>query len=106
VVATSTVDVVAIDPDWLLDHGVQPWSGADSLPLWIPRGRGMDGFCERTGAAASAVGLRQRPLSDSLAGILDDERRRGLDRERTAGLSTVTERELLAAWDRRDHETG
>lgn len=92
---------VLIAPDrWLLDHGVEPWAGPESLALWIPLGSGYDGFCQRSHAMARHHGLTLRALEETWAACLADERQRGLDRDRLAGLSAAREaqlRELLHA---------
>ena len=80
--------------DWLVAQGVAYWAGADSLPLWLPPGH--DGFATRSNAAAVAAGLTFRPWQETLRDTLDDERHRGLDRERKAGLSAATEKRLVA----------
>lgn len=85
------------DPQWLAENGVAYWSGKDSLPLWMPEG--MEGFASRRADAASRLGLGRRPFDVSLADTLADERVRGLDRERRAGLSPARERELVQAWE-------
>jgi nucleoside-diphosphate-sugar epimerase len=89
--ATSTVKA---SEDWLINEGVSPWSGQDSLPLWLPPDH--EGFCAHSNSAAAARGLTLRPWQDTLRDTLDDERRRGLGRERKAGLSPGTERRLVA----------
>jgi 2'-hydroxyisoflavone reductase len=92
---------VPMDGPWLLEQGVQPWSGEDSLPLWIPAGLGFDGFCRRSGNRAVAAGLRRRPVVQTMAAALVTERRYGLDRPRSAGLTSVTEASLLHHWVKR-----
>ncbi|KUM32840.1 NAD-dependent epimerase/dehydratase family protein [Arthrobacter sp. EPSL27] len=87
-------EVVAAPPDWLAARGANYWAGPDSFPLWLPPKH--EGFAARSGAAARAAGLRTRPWPETLRDTLADERRRGLDRERKAGLSPDTERRLLA----------
>ncbi|MEE2568627.1 epimerase [Pseudarthrobacter sp. J64] len=91
--------VLAAAEDWLVERGIQYWSGPDSLPLWLPPGH--DGFSSRSNAAARAAGLSLRPWQETLQDTLDDERRRGLSRERKAGLTPEREdrlvRELLPA---------
>ncbi|MGF4042523.1 NAD-dependent epimerase/dehydratase family protein [Paenarthrobacter nitroguajacolicus] len=94
--AVGTPDVVVPDVDWLVQHGVEYWSGPDSLPLWLPSGH--DGFQARSNRAARERGMVLRPWQETLAATLEDERARGLDRERKAGLSRETEQRLVALW--------
>lgn len=89
---------IAVDPDFLVDHGVGYWAGPDSLPLWVPAG--YTGFGNRSIAAASENGLRLRPLDQTLSRALDYERTLGLERDRSAGLTPATEQRVLAAWHR------
>jgi 2'-hydroxyisoflavone reductase len=79
--------------DWLADQGVNYWAGPDSLPLWLPPGH--EGFMARSNQAAVAAGLQLRPWQETLADTLADERRRGLDRPRKAGLTPGTEARLV-----------
>ena len=93
--AGHTGPVVAADPSWLLDHGVQAWMGPDSLPLWLddPDWRGFGG---RSAVAARAAGLRCRPLVETL--------RSGVDvRPEGCGLSDEKEAELLRLHDLWEH---
>lgn len=92
---------VPVDAPFLLENGVTYWAGPESLPLWIPAEAA--GFGTRSCTAARDLGMRRRPLEETLARSLDDERERGLDRERRAGLSPATERRVLAAW-RAEHD--
>jgi 2'-hydroxyisoflavone reductase len=85
---------LTVPEDWLVDQGVSYWAGPDSLPLWLPPHH--EGFAARSNAAASAAGLTLRPWQETLRDTLDDEQSRGLDRDRKAGLSTATERRLVA----------
>ena len=87
--------VVPAAETWLAEQGVGYWAGPDSLPLWLPPGH--EGFMARSNQAAVDAGLRLRPWQETLAGTLADERQRGLDRPRKAGLSPETEARLLAA---------
>lgn len=77
---------------WLLEHGVQPWAGPRSLPLWL----GDDEVsavvpCDR----AVAAGLRRRPLRQTLADTLTYEEGRPDPPPRGAGLTDVEERQLI-----------
>jgi hypothetical protein len=80
---------------WLTDHGVEPWMGPESLPLWLPRPE-YAGFMSRRNDAARAAGLTLRPLSETVEAALAWETELGLDRERKAGLTRGREEELLA----------
>lgn len=91
--AGTAAHMVAVPADWLAAHGANYWSGPESLPLWLPPGHG--GFAARSNAAALAAGLRLRPWQETVRDTLADERRRGLGRDRKAGLSFDTERRLL-----------
>ena len=92
-IAGGSADVVAAPADWLAARGVNYWAGPDSLPLWLPPGH--DGFAARSNAAALAAGMTLRPWTETMQDTLADEHRRGLGRDRKAGLSPDTERRLL-----------
>jgi len=87
-------EVLTAPEAWLVDHGVDYWSGPDSLPLWLPPG--YEGFSARSNDAARAAGLTTRPWQETVADTLADERRRGLVRHRKAGLAPATEARLAA----------
>jgi nucleoside-diphosphate-sugar epimerase len=93
-VAGHTGVATGADAGWLAEHDVEPWMGPRSLPLWLPdEARGMAAMDT---ARAAAAGLQRRPLVETLADTLLDERARGLDRERKAGLTRDDELALLA----------
>ena len=89
-------DVVRADEEWLVENGIEYWAGPDSLPLWLPGDH--DGFQARSNRAARERGMVLRPWQETLAATLEDERNRGLGRERKAGLSRETEQRLVALW--------
>jgi 2'-hydroxyisoflavone reductase len=80
---------------WLVEHGVEPWMGPRSLPLWLPD-RSWWGAGARDGSRARGAGLHHRPLAETLADTLAWERTLPTDRERRAGLTPDAERALLA----------
>lgn len=97
-VAGYRSELVRVGDGWLVDQGVEPYMGNESLPLWIPLPDWV-GFNDRDDARAVQVGLVRRPVADTLTDALADERRLGLDRHpRRAGLSLAREAELVAAW--------
>ncbi|KRC65311.1 hypothetical protein ASE12_11375 [Aeromicrobium sp. Root236] len=87
-------DQVLASEAWLREHDVEEWMGPRSLPLWLPASHHGMGLMDDT--RALAYGLERRPLSETLRATLEDERARGLDRERRAGLSRPAELELIA----------
>ncbi|MFJ4025771.1 epimerase [Paenarthrobacter sp. NPDC089989] len=92
--AGNPAELETVPEQWLVDHGVAYWAGPDSLPLWLPPGH--EGFQTRSNAAAIAQGMVLRPWQETLRDTLSDERTRGLDRDRRAGLKPDTERRLVA----------
>ncbi|MGW0117670.1 NAD-dependent epimerase/dehydratase family protein [Streptomyces sp. NPDC003327] len=93
-VAGHTAPVVRADSALLVERGVGQWAGPDALPLWVHE---ADWHGSRSGAAAVAAGLRNRPREEMVADTLAWEREQGLDRARRAGLGAERERELRAS---------
>jgi nucleoside-diphosphate-sugar epimerase len=91
--ADTETESVTLDDDTLEARGVQYWSGPRSLPLWLPAGEA--GFARRSDAAFLAAGGVRRSLAETMRRTLDDERARGIDRPRHAGLTAAEEREVL-----------
>ncbi|MCW2839219.1 MAG: reductase [Aeromicrobium sp.] len=85
---------VARDAEWLRARGVQEWMGPRSLPLWLPSSHHGMGMMDDS--RALELGLERRPLVETLRDALADERGRGLDRERRAGLARADELALLS----------
>jgi len=71
------------------------WGGRTSLQAGGERA-GRQVFLTVDDARAVAYGLERRSPADTLRATLDDERARGLARERRAGLSRSDELELIA----------
>ncbi len=84
-----------VGEDWLVAHEVEPWMGPRSLPLWLP----TDSIALNAHdlSRAASLGLRTRPLIETLADTLAWELAE--PGRRRAGLSDEDERELLAALD-------
>jgi nucleoside-diphosphate-sugar epimerase len=93
-IAGFTGDLLEADDDWLVERDVHYWAGPRSLPLWLPPEDAP--MTTRSNAAYRAAGGTLRDLDETLRDVLTDERARGLDRARRAGLSRPEEIELLA----------
>ena len=91
--STANATTITAKEEWLVELGVNYWSGPDSLPLWLPPRH--EGFMARNNQAAKAAGMVLRPWQETLADTLADERVRGLDRPRKAGLPPATEQRLV-----------
>jgi len=82
--------------DVLAAHGVRPWSGPDSIPLWLPRPE-YDGMLAHDARPSLAAGLSIRPLAetarDTLAWL---EATPGAP---VTGIGREREAALLAAFD-------
>lgn len=87
-------ELIGADDQWLLAHGVNYWAGPRSLPRWLPPSDRA--FAQRSSARFLAHGGEERSLAQTLHDSLADERHRGLDRPRRAGLSREEELILVS----------
>jgi 2'-hydroxyisoflavone reductase len=98
--AGSAATVTWVDDDFLVGHGVQPWS---ELPLWVPVAGGA-GVWDQDTTVAERAGLRCRPVRETAADTLAWLRGGGTaapmeaPRITPAGMTPEREAELLAAW--------
>lgn len=85
----------AVDQEFLIAQGVEPWAGPGSLPVWLPLPE-YAGLMARDVAASYAAGLVTRPLSETARDTIlwlretPDATVTGMDRDREAAV--------LAAW--------
>ncbi|MEP6478470.1 MAG: NAD-dependent epimerase/dehydratase family protein [Rhodoglobus sp.] len=91
--------LVSAPESWLAEHGVDYWTGERALPLWLPGGGDYEGHGRRSNQRYVAAGGRLRDLDAMLADTLADERERGLDRTRKAGLSRTDELALIEEFE-------
>ena len=84
--------VVVGTEERLVAEGVAYWAGPRWLPLWLP-----PGFMTRSNARYRDSGGLLRPLDETVERVVADERERGVDRARRAGLTRTEERALLDA---------
>ncbi|MCR1781103.1 NAD-dependent epimerase/dehydratase family protein [Nocardioides carbamazepini] len=88
-------DLVWVDQDFLEAEGVEPWSGPDSVPVWLPR-PAYDGMLAHDAAPALAAGLTPRPVDATTR-----DTRAWLDADPAARITGITierEADLLARW--------
>lgn len=87
-----------VDQTFLTEQGVEPWSGTESIPLWLPRPQ-YDGLPAHDATPSLASGLPVRPVAettrDTLAWLADDPD------APVSGISLPRERQLLDAWHTR-----
>lgn len=60
----TTPTLLWVDEAFLVEHGVQGWSGAHSIPLWMP-GAGYAGFMARDMLLSVDADLLVRPLAET-----------------------------------------
>lgn len=78
----------------LKEHGVEEWT---DLPVWAARGGDHDGIARVDTAHAIALGLRHRPLEETIIDTLRWARHERGDEPLKAGLVPEREDRLLAA---------
>ena len=93
-VAAANAELVWVDPEFLLEHQVEPWM---ELPLWLP-GAEYAGMTSVPAERAIAAGLTTRPLADTIRDTLAWVRNGDAPADPPAGLARDKEQRLLAAW--------
>lgn len=84
-----------LDQEFLTAQGVEPWSGPDAIPLWLPR-PDYDGMMHHHVEPSLEAGLRLRPVAETSQATL--EWLRATPGATVTGIGRARERELLAAW--------
>ena len=88
-----------LDPTYLAESGVRPYR---DLPLWEPPPEGQDQVPPVSSLRAKAIGMRFRPVAETVASSLAWERSRPpRDTPPRFGMSREREAEVLAAWHAR-----
>ncbi|MBJ6978636.1 NAD-dependent epimerase/dehydratase family protein [Luteimonas sp. MC1895] len=89
-----------VPADFLEAQGVSPWQ---DMPAWIPAAGDYAGFGHISTSRAHAVGLRTRPLEDTVGDTLAWWRSLPAERraQPKAGLAPDREAAVLAAWHAR-----
>jgi 2'-hydroxyisoflavone reductase len=84
-----------VPQEFLAAHGVEPWMGERSLPLWLPMPE-YAGFMNRDVSGTLAAGLTVRPLAETARDTFD-----WLQQDPdagTTGLTLAEHRDLLHRW--------
>lgn len=90
-VVNPECEFVEKSPEWLKEHGVEPWG---ELTLWL-RAEDRDRLPIISIGRAKAVGLEFRPLADTVRDAWDWLQTLDLDRTRRGGLGREKEDKLL-----------
>jgi nucleoside-diphosphate-sugar epimerase len=88
---------VWVPGEFLVEQGVRPWAGEESLGLWLPTPE-YAGLLARDPATSLAAGLRCRPLGETARDWLAA---RDASSALLASLSREKEAAVLAAWRER-----
>jgi 2'-hydroxyisoflavone reductase len=99
----SDAELVWVDDDFLLAHGVEPW---DELPLWTPPLAELAGVWQADSAKAAGDGLACRPVRETVADTWAWLVAEGVPGELPSyrgntpgkGIDPEKERQLLADW--------
>lgn len=94
-VAGEGSKLVWVDPQFLAEKEVEPWS---DLPFVLPYDGSGDFMSRVDVSRAVAEGLTFTSLEDTIRATMEWARQEGLGEELKAGLAPDRERELLNAW--------
>lgn len=83
-----------VPQEFLIEHGVNPWAGPDSLGMWVPSPE-YDGMQGRPGGPAAAAGLKTSPLDVTVNRWWDAN---AASPRLKAGLTREKESAVLKAW--------
>jgi 2'-hydroxyisoflavone reductase len=97
-VTGSDARLYYLDENFLLEQGVNPWMGPNSLPLWAGNDPDEAGFLQINVNKALEAGMKIRPLEETIRDTLEWANTRGSNHEWKSGLSTAREAELLEAY--------
>ncbi len=93
--------LVWVPQEFLLDHGVEPWMGERSLPLWLPL-PDYAGLLSRDVSPAVEAGLAVRPLRETARDTFEwMQQNPGAN---ITGLTAAEHRDLLHRWHHVDLE--
>jgi 2'-hydroxyisoflavone reductase len=91
--SAAAARIVPVERPALNERGVEPWT---DLPVWAPDGEGNNGIVRVDRSRAIALGMRLRPLEQTVADTLRWAQHERGDGPLKAGLTPEREAELLA----------
>lgn len=100
--STSDAQCIWVDQNFALENNVGPWM---EMPLWIPPEGDSAGFSRVSNKKAISVGLKFRPLADTVRDTLAWSRTRPADHRWGAGMAPEKEKTVLEAWKARQPAT-
>ncbi len=89
----AEVEFTWVEDDFLLEAGVQPWTG---LPLWLPEAH--NGLLDMDIERALDAGLEFRPLEETARDTLEWDQERGARIHRAPAIDPARELALLQAY--------
>jgi 2'-hydroxyisoflavone reductase len=92
---TSDARCIWVDQEFLLEQQVGPWM---EMPLWIPPVGDSAGFSRVNNQKAISVGLKFRPLGDTVRDTLAWSKTRPADHRWGAGIAPAKEQRVITAW--------
>ena len=91
----ADVELTWVPQEHLVEQGVQPWMGPESVPLWLPRPE-YDGMCAHDAGPSHDAGLVTRPVADTARDTLTWLR--ATPDASLTGFTRDREAEVLSAW--------
>ncbi len=88
-------DTVTATGSWLKERAVSEWSGPRSLPWWIDGDHKYPAIGRHDNTRYRETGGTNRDYRALMVDVCEDERSRGLERPRRAGLTRDEEMELI-----------
>jgi 2'-hydroxyisoflavone reductase len=98
-VTGSNSNIHYLEGKFLLEQGVNPWMGPESLPLWLGNDPDEAGLMQMNVQKALEAGLKIRPLEQTVHDTLAWVQTRGSDHEWKSGLIMKRETELLELFE-------
>ncbi|MFD1738370.1 NAD-dependent epimerase/dehydratase family protein [Bacillus salitolerans] len=90
-----SVKFTSVEDDFFEENGIQYWK---DIPLYIPKGKNMDGFSAVNIEKAIQYGLTCRPISETITDTYAWKNSESPGEELVVGLTKSKEKEILELW--------